>query len=146
MKYSFGVLKPDCLKRGLVEDVFGLVRSGGLDIVFSRRQMLTTSDAEFLYSRCKESDFFQGLIEFMTSGEVIIYIVKSEDQICAIDSLNRVTGHTNPADAKPQTLRNLGISIRENIAHSTADESTFWSEVNYFLTENEISELKLGPS
>jgi len=79
----------------------------------------------------------------MTSGEVILYLVEARNGTCAIKGLNKVTGYTNPADAREGTLRSLGKDVRENIAHSTADATTFWSEARYFLTEEEISELKL---
>lgn len=144
MRYSFGILKPDCLRRGLVADAVNLVCELGLKIIYLRRCRLATNDAEFLYSRCKGSDFFPGLVEFMTSGEVILYIVESENGVCAIECLNKATGYTDPVNAKPRTLRSMGRSIRENIAHSTADQDTFWSEVRYFLTDDEINELRLG--
>lgn len=143
MRHSFGLLKPDCLRRGLVANALNLVHEWGLKIIYLKRCKLATEDAEFLYSRCKESDFFSDLVEFMTSGEVILYIVESEGGICAIECLNKATGYTDPADAKPGTLRSLGISIRDNIAHSTANQNTFWSEIRYFLTDDEINQLGL---
>lgn len=143
MRYSLGILKPDCVRRGLVDQAFELVRGYGLRIVLTKRMKLEPKDAEFLYSRCRESHFFESLVEFMTSGEVILYLVEARNGTCAIKGLNKVTGYTNPADAREGTLRSLGKDVCENISHSTADATTFWSEARYFLTEEEISELKL---
>lgn len=79
----------------------------------------------------------------MTSGEVIIYIAEAPNGKCAIATLNSVTGHTNPELAKSNTLRSLGSDVCENIAHSTADENTFWDEVRYFLSVEDIKRLGL---
>lgn len=143
MRYSLGILKPDCLRRGLVDQAFELVRGHGLRVVFTKKMKLERKDVEFLYSRCRESHFFGNLVEFMTSGEVILYLVETGNGTCAIKGLNKVTGYTNPADARKGTLRSLGKDVRENIAHSTADATTFWSEARHFLTEEEISKLEL---
>lgn len=145
MKYSFGMLKPDCIKRNLVSKATDLIERGGLKIIFSKRTLLEKRDVSFLYSRCKESPFFENLITFISSGEVVLYIVEASEGICAIRTLNSVTGNTDPAKAKPNTLRSLGISVCENIAHSTDNEKTFWSEVTYFLGDIEITNLKLEP-
>lgn len=134
MRYSFGLLKPDCVERGLVEKAFTLIRSSGLKIVYLRQIKLTRKDVEFLYSRCLQSTFFENLVNFMTSGDVIIYLVKSDNKKDdAIRILNSVTGFTDPSRAKSKTLRGLGENVCRNIAHSTADEETFWSEVRYFI-------------
>ncbi|MDD5318378.1 MAG: nucleoside-diphosphate kinase [Candidatus Pacebacteria bacterium] len=143
MKYSFGVLKPDCIKLNLVDRAIELVCSRGLRIIFSKKVMLKPIDVEFLYSRCRQLSFFENLLKFMTSGEIMVYITESTDSNCAIRTLNSVTGHTNPVEAKPDTLRSMGKNVCENIAHSTADEQTFWSEVRYFLTKEEIKTLRL---
>lgn len=75
----------------------------------------------------------------MTSGDVVIYVVEAVNGECAIRTLNSVTGHTDPLQAKPGTLRRFGLSVCENIAHSTADEQTFWSEVNHLMNQQERS-------
>jgi nucleoside-diphosphate kinase len=143
MRYSFGILKPDCIRRNLVEEAQRLVLVSGLQIVFSKKRRLERPDVEFLYSRCRNSDFFGNLIRFMISGDVVTYVVESRDGSCAIRTLNEVTGHTNPENAQPGSLRHLGVNVCENIAHSTMDEGSFWAEIRYFLTEEELALLKL---
>lgn len=143
MRYSLGILKPDCVRRGLVDVALGLVQNYGLRVIFKKKTLLESKDAEFLYSRCAEADFFKPLVKFMTSGEVLIYIVEIDGDDCAIKILNEATGHTDPSVARSGTIRKLGLSVRENLAHSTMNEETFWSELVYFLTEKEVGELKL---
>ena len=134
MRYSFGLLKPDCLERNLVEKAFRLVELRGLQIIYSRQTRLNKEDVDFLYSRCRQNDFFENLINFMISGDIIVYLVKSaNDKEDAIRILNSVTGFTDPVMAKSDTLRGLGENVRRNIAHSVADKKAFWSEVGYFI-------------
>lgn len=134
MRYSFGLLKPDCIERNLVEKAFDLIRSRGLEIIYLRQIKLSRKDVEFLYSRCRQSTFFENLVTFMTSGYVIIYLVKSTDEkVDTIKVLNSITGFTDPLGAKPNTLRGLGENVCRNIAHSTTNKKTFWSEVHYFI-------------
>lgn len=135
MRYSFGLLKPDCLERNLVEKVFELIRSRGLRVVHSRQIRLSKEDVSFLYRRCRQSDFFENLVKFMISGDTIIFLVKSTNNEDAIRILNSVTGFTDPRKAKLGTLRKLGENVRRNIAHSTADKKTFWSETKYFFND-----------
>lgn len=139
MRYSFGLLKPDCLERNLVGKAFELIQSRGLRIVYLKQTKLNRKDVEFLYSRCLKSTFFENLVNFMTSGDVIIYLVKSDTKNDAISILNSVTGFTDPSGAKPNTLRGLGESVCRNIAHSTADRESFWSEVIYFINNQHVA-------
>lgn len=143
MKYSFGILKPDCVERNLIEKVFQLIRARELKIIYSKQIRLSERDVEFLYGRCRQYNFFENMIKFMTSGDVVIYLVKSKNEEDAIRILNSVTGSTDPTKAKQGTLRGLGENVCRNIAHSTADSETFWSEVKYFLNNKEILTLGL---
>lgn len=143
MKYSFGILKPDCIERNLIEKAFQLIQSRGLEIIYSKQIRLSKRDVEFLYSRCRQYDFFENMIKFIISGDAVIYLVKSKNEEDAIHTLNSVTGFTDPARAKHGTLRGLGENVCRNISHSTANSETFWSEVKYFLSNKEILTLGL---
>lgn len=138
MNYSFGILKPDCLSRGLTSKALDLVFARGLKLVYSRQYTMKREEVEFLYSRCRDKVFYPNLLNFMTSGDVLMFIVKSEEGINAIKTLNRVTGHTDPDTAAEGTLRSLGEDVCRNIAHSTADEISFRREAMYFLSPSEI--------
>jgi len=142
VKYSFGILKPDCVRRGLVDDAFTMVRKFDLEIILYKKTLLTVQDVEFLYSRCSAAPFFQNLVRFMTSGEVVVYLVRSSGEMCAIKALNKATGYTDPLVARPGTLRSMGTDVCENIAHSTSDQESFWAEVRHFLP-GEVNALKL---
>lgn len=140
--FSFGVLKPDCVQRGLVEQAFILITERGLRVVLRKKVFLSKADAVFLYRQLAQKDFFHRLIDFMTSGEVFIFIVQSQNDD-AIRELNSVTGHTNPAQAKPKTLRNMGENICRNIAHSSSDEVTAKENFLYFFAKENLHSVGL---
>ena len=143
-KYSFGILKPDCLKRNLVSKSFELIESTGLKIIFYKKFKFKRSDVELLYKRCLDAPWFNTLVKYLLSGDSIIYITESyDDNRCAIEVLNEVTGFRIPSEAKPNTLRSLGENVCENISHSTCDIETFWQEVEHFLNKKEIKDLNL---
>lgn len=140
--FSFGVLKPDCVQRGLVEQAFTLITERGLKIVLRKKVVLSKADAAFLYRRLFKKDFFPRLIDFMTSAEVFVFIVQSQNSD-AIRELNSVVGHVDPTQAKPKTLRSMGENICRNIAHSSSDETTMREDFLYFFTEEEIRSVGL---
>ncbi len=142
MGYSFGVLKPDCLERGLRQRAFSRIEGVGLTVVFEKKLRFSRADAEFLYDRCRSSSFFENLVRFMTSNDVVVYVVKGDG--CAIETLNEVVGHTNPSLAKSGTLRSLGESVCRNISHSTASPETLKREASYFLSTQERMDIGLA--
>jgi len=143
MKHSFGLLKPDCLERELVEKALGLIENRGLKVVFIKKYRFSIEDVYFLYNHCIGKEFFGNMINFFTSNDSILYVVKTNnEEINVFKLLNSVVGDTNPINAKPNTLRNLGESISRNIAHSSSNEETFIREVCYFLTAEE--RIKIG--
>jgi len=141
--FSFGVLKPDCVQRGLVEQAFTLIAERGLKVVLRKKVILSMVDAAFLYRRLTENDFFPYLVDFMTSAEVVLFVVQSQNDN-AIHELNSVTGHTDPALAKPKTLRSMGKNVRHNISHSSSDEATAREDYLYFFSKKELRTVGLA--
>ena len=137
MNYSFGLLKPDCLERGLVEQAFGLIEKQGLRIVFQKKHRLSIQDVFFLYQRCIGKEFFGIMTDFLTSNDSLLYVVVSETEIDVPKLLNHIVGETNPTKAEPNTLRSLGESICRNIAHSAENHEVFLREVGHFLNKEE---------
>ncbi len=141
--FSFGVLKPDCVQRRLVERAFALIAERGLEIVLRKKVILSRADAAFLYRRLAERDFFPRLVDFMTSAEVVLFVVQSQNGD-AVRELNGVTGHTDPAQAKPKTLRSMGENPCHNISHSSSDEATAREDFSYFFSDEELRTVGLA--
>ncbi len=139
--YASGLLKPDCIKRGLVEKVFTVFEKHQLKIVIRKELLLNKNDVKVLYEAHYTSSFYPFFCQFMMSGKVIFYVVHS-DRENTIVFLNKLVGFTNPAQAGLHTIRGMyGSDIQENVIHSTEDEETFLVEINHFLSQEEKKSL-----
>ena len=141
MKYALGILKPDCLKRGLEKKVFEIIERSSLKLILKKRLRFTKQDVEYIYEHYKKNDYFDSLIDVMTSGDSIAYIVEGDGDV--IRRLNSITGHTYPKYAKKGTIRELGIDIRYNLAHSTRNIQNFWKEAKHIFSKEELCTLDL---
>lgn len=142
MNYSGGILKPDCIERGLEDTVFSLIKSAGLDIVLIKRLWLSLSEIRVIYDHCIDKPYFDGLANFMMSNEVVYYVISGKDKNVH-KVLDRVVGHTDPKKSEVGTIRKMGKNIRYNLIHSTSNDKTFLREVRLLLTEQELNLLFL---
>ena len=139
MNYSFGLLKPDCLKRGIEKKVLTAIETVGLEIIAIKRIRLTKQEVDVIWAPCLTEDFYEELLKFSLSGDCIIFIVKCDD---AIAILNNLVGHYEPTRAEKDTIRyRFGKSVMENVIHSTATEEMFWQEISLFFARIELNRL-----
>lgn len=130
MNYSFGLLKPDCIKRKLEEEVFEMIKFAGLKIIASKRIKLTKKEVDIIWKPLLKENFYVEMLEFSLSGDSIVFIVEGED---AITRLNNLVGHYNPAIAKKGTIRKrFATSLMKNLIHSSSNEKNFWEEMKLF--------------
>lgn len=130
MERSFGLLKPDCLKRGLEREVLALVESLGLEIVAIKTVRLTREHVDAIWPSCRSMEFYEDMVAFSTSGDSIVFIAQGKD---AIRRLTILVGHHTPAEAAKGTVRQLfGTSAMENIIHSSSDTETYQKEKTLF--------------
>lgn len=130
MEQSFGLLKPDCLKRGLEKEVLALIESSGLKILEMKRVSLTRSDVDTIWPSCRQMDFYKDLVDFSVSGDCIVFIVEGEN---ALNRLTDLVGCYDPINAKEGTIRMLfGTSAMENIIHSSSDTDAYEKEKSLF--------------
>ena len=97
---TFSILKPDATRRNLTGAVNALIEEAGLRIVGQRRIRLSRAQAEQFYGIHKERPFFGELVEFMTSGPVVVQVLEGENAVAAY---REVMGATNPENAAPGT-------------------------------------------
>ena len=135
MKYSVSILKPDCIERGMDGIVRSILEQNGFTIVLEKKIRLSRDDVMFIYERCVDKDFFDGLSAFLTSSDVIVLVVSNPGAIDVVKKLNSLMGHTNPALAKEGTIRKLGESVRRNLVHSSSDAISAWREVSRFFSK-----------
>jgi nucleoside-diphosphate kinase len=133
---TFSIIKPDATRRNLTGAVTNMLEKAGLRVVASKRIRMTREQAEGFYGVHRERPFFGELVEFITSGPVVVQVLEGEDAV----ALNRkVMGATNPKDADEGTIRReLAESIGANSVHGSDSLENAKIEIEFFFSEDEI--------
>ena len=133
---TFSIIKPDATKRNLTGAVNALIEKAGLRIVAQKRVRITREQAETFYGVHRERPFFGELVEFMTSGPVVVQVLEGEG---AIAKYRDVMGATDPKKAAEGTIRKVhALSIGENTVHGSDAPDTAEKEIAQFFSGNEI--------
>lgn len=134
---TFSIIKPDATERNLTGAVNAVIEKAGLRIIGQRRIQMTQAQAERFYDVHSERPFFGELVEFMTSGPVIVQVLEGENAVAAY---REVMGATNPAEAADGTIRKLfAKSIGENTVHGSDSEENAAIEIAQFFSEADIA-------
>ncbi len=135
MERTFGIVKPNAVKKNLIGKILTLVEDNGLKIVNAKMKMLSKSEAEGFYAEHKDRPFFGSLVGFMTTGPVLLFVMESGD---AVKKWRDLMGATDPAKAAPQTIRKLyGESLEANSVHGSDSPTSAAREITYFF-KNEM--------
>ncbi|MEO0246626.1 MAG: nucleoside-diphosphate kinase [candidate division WOR-3 bacterium] len=133
MNKTLLLLKPDALQKRVVGEIISMIEKAGFNILNIQMKRWTKAEAEKFYAVHKGKEFFEGLIEFMTSGPVIGILLEKDN---AIEELRNLVGATDPAKAEPGTIRNkYGTNVRVNAVHASDSPSSFEYEVKCFFGE-----------
>ncbi len=136
LQRTFSIIKPDATRRNLTGRINAMFEDAGLRIVAQRRIWMSRSQAETFYGVHKERPFFNSLVEFMTSGPVVVQVLEGED---AIAKNREVMGATNPEDAAEGTIRKLfAESIEANSVHGSDAPETASVEIAFFFAGCDI--------
>ena len=133
---TLSIVKPDGVQRNLIGEVYRRFEEGGLRIVAAKMLHLTARQAEGFYEVHRQRPFYRELVEYMTSGPVMVQVLEAEG---AIDRNREIMGATNPADAAPGTIRaDFASSIQENVVHGSDGPDTAAREIDFFFEGAEI--------
>jgi nucleoside-diphosphate kinase len=133
---TFSIIKPDATKRNLTGAVNAIIEGAGLRIVAQKRVRITREQAETFYGVHRARPFFGELVEFMTSGPVVVQVLEGEG---AIAKYRDVMGATDPKKAAEGTIRKVhALSIGENTVHGSDAPDTAEKEIAQFFSGNEI--------
>ena len=136
MERTLSIIKPDATARNITGKVNAIIEAAGLRIVAQKRIRLSSQFAEEFYSEHRGKAFFAGLVEFMTSGPVVVQVLEGED---AIVQYRKIMGATNPAVAEEGTIRNTyALSINQNTVHGSDSPESAAREIAFFFAETEI--------
>jgi nucleoside-diphosphate kinase len=130
------ILKPDCVRKGLIGEVTKRIQEAGFRIVAMKMMHLSPTTAGGFYEVHRERPFFGELCDFMSSGPCVPMVLEKEN---AVADFRTFIGATNPAEAEAGTIRaDFADSVGENIIHGSDSVENGKIESNYFFAESEI--------
>ena len=130
MERTLSIIKPDGVEKNIIGKIYSRFEKAGLRIVEAKMLHLSQEQAEGFYAVHKERPFFNDLVDYMTSGPVMVQVLEGQDAI----NLNRkLMGATNPEDADEGTIRkDFADSIERNTVHGSDGPDTAAVEIEYF--------------
>jgi len=141
---TLAIVKPDAVRAGHTGKILALLEGAGFGIRALRLVKLTGAQAEAFYEVHRERPFYRSLVTFMTSGPALALALERAD---AVARLRDVIGATDPAEAKPGTVRKLYAESKErNAIHASDSPENAAREVAFFFPEGELRELGGGRS
>ncbi len=127
---TLSIIKPDAVAKNVIGEIYDRFEKAGLRIVAARMEHLTPEKAGEFYAVHKERPFYGELVEFMTSGPVMVQVLEGEN---AIARNREVMGATNPAEAAPGTIRaDFAKTVDENAVHGSDGPDTAKTEIEFF--------------
>jgi nucleoside-diphosphate kinase len=133
---TLSIIKPDAVGKNIIGKIYSRFESNGLQIVASKMLRLSDTVAGGFYAEHKARPFFPALIEFMTSGPVVVQVLEGEG---AIAKNRDLMGATNPADAAAGTIRaDFASSIDANAVHGSDSPESAAREIAYFFASSDL--------
>ncbi|MFQ5933241.1 MAG: nucleoside-diphosphate kinase [Dehalococcoidia bacterium] len=136
MERTLVLLKPDAVQRGLVGETIARLERQGLKIVAMKMLQMDAALADRHYAVHQDKPFFQGLVEFITSGPIVAIVLEG---LNAIEVVRNAMGATDPAQAQTGTIRgDLALDIVRNLIHGSDSTETAEKEVDLFFSKEEL--------
>ncbi|HUH37707.1 MAG TPA: nucleoside-diphosphate kinase [Spongiibacteraceae bacterium] len=133
---TLSIIKPDAVAKNAIGQIYARFESAGLRIAAARMLRLSREQAEGFYAEHRGRPFFAALVEFMTSGPVIVQVLEGEG---AVAKNRELMGATNPKDAAPGTIRaDFADSIDANAVHGSDSAASAAREISFFFAASDI--------
>jgi nucleoside-diphosphate kinase len=133
---TLSIIKPDAVAKNVIGEIYSRFEKAGLKIIAAKMLRLSREQAQGFYAVHKERPFYNDLVEFMTSGPVMVQVLEGED---AIAKNREIMGATNPKEAASGTIRaDFAESIDANAVHGSDGPDTAKTEVAFFFNDNEL--------
>jgi len=133
---TLAILKPDCIKKNLQGEVLSRIQKAGFKVLSTKQVRLTKETAGALYAVHKGRPFYDGLVEFMSSGLCMPIALQKDN---AVADFRKLIGATDPKDAEAGTIRKLFADSKgENIVHGSDSPENGRIEVAFFFSESEL--------
>tara|TARA_B100001179_G_C18598740_1_gene408773 strand:- start:79 stop:507 length:429 start_codon:yes stop_codon:yes gene_type:complete len=136
---TLSIIKPDATKRNITGKIISCFEEQGLRIVAQKRILLSVSQAREFYAVHSDKPFFEDLVNYITSGPVVVQILEGQD---AITKNRKIMGATNPEEAEEGTIRKqFALSVEANSVHGSDSQETAKSEIKFFFDSSEITSI-----
>ena len=133
---TLSIIKPDAVAKNVVGEIYSRFEQSGLQVVAARMLRLSEAVAGGFYAEHRERPFFPALIDFMTSGPVVVQVLEGDS---AISKNRELMGATNPQEAEAGTIRaDFAQSIDANAVHGSDSPESAAREIAYFFADSEI--------
>ncbi|MBE0675721.1 MAG: nucleoside-diphosphate kinase [Bacteroidales bacterium] len=130
--FTFSIIKPNAVRTGKTGPILAMINEAGFEIAAMRMVRLTKAQAESFYDVHKERSFFRGLIDFMTSGPVVVMILLHTN---AVEEFRKLLGSTDPQKAADGTIRKaFAVSTQMNAVHGSDSIENAEKEANFFFS------------
>jgi len=136
LERTLSIIKPDAVKKNVIGQILARFEAAGLRIVAARMMFLSRAEAEGFYAVHRGRPFFNDLVEFMTSGPVLVQVLEGDS---AIAKNRELMGATDPRKAAKGTIRaDFADSIDANAVHGSDAPETAKTEIAYFFPASEV--------
>jgi nucleoside-diphosphate kinase len=133
---TLSIIKPNAVEKNVIGEIIARFETAGLKVVAAKMLQLTRTQAESFYEIHKERPFYSSLVEFISSGPVLVQVLEGEN---AIFKNREIMGATDPKQAAAKTVRaDFADSIDRNAVHGSDAVDTAKVEINFFFQANEI--------
>ncbi|MCD8524972.1 MAG: nucleoside-diphosphate kinase [Gammaproteobacteria bacterium] len=136
IEMTLSIIKPDAVANNVIGEIYTRFEKSGLTIVAAKKLKLSLEQASAFYAIHKERPFFDGLVSFMSSGPVMVQVLRGEN---AVAKHREIMGATNPSQAAAGTIRaDFAESIDKNAVHGSDALDTAATEIAFFFSQSDI--------
>jgi nucleoside-diphosphate kinase len=135
IEHTLAILKPDCVRKNLTGEVIARIEKAGFKILALKKVRLTRETAGGFYAVHKGRPFYDGLVEFMSSGPIVVAVIEKDN---AVADYRKLIGTTDPAKADEGTIRKVyAESVQCNAVHGSDSDENAIIECNFFFSQAE---------
>ncbi len=136
LEKTLSIIKPDAVTRNIIGKIYSRFEGAGLQIIAAKMVHLSQEQAKAFYAIHSERPFYKELVDYMTSGPIMVQVLEGES---AISKHRQIMGATDPKKAEPGTIRgDFAENVTKNTVHGSDAIETAISEISFFFSKSEL--------